>query len=201
MKLKINDFYISVTFPSVALFSFIVISNSYTGYVLSFLSIIIHEFGHLIAMIVLKRKPEGFAISAFDIRIIHPEKHLFSFTNDVIITLSGPAINLIFFIFFFNTFKNFAYVNLFVGSFNLLPITSLDGGQLLFLFLNRKLTAELSCKIIDSIAIILSFFLFLLGLMILLNSKYNFSLLFLSIYIILSVIFKKDKISIRRKYD
>ena len=194
MKIKLKNFYLSVTFPSIALLAFIVISNFYTGYVLSFISILIHETGHLIVMFICRCKPDGFEISSFDIKIIKTQQYSLSLLADIFITLAGSVLNFIAFILFLSVYETFAYVNLFMGAFNLLPISTLDGGQLLFLFLSRKLTPDLSCKIIDSIAILISFPLFFIGLMILLKSKNNFSLLFLSIYMILSLFVKKDKI-------
>lgn len=194
MKINIKGFEISATFPSIALITFVVISNISTGYLMSFLAILFHETGHLIAMFLCGKFPVGLQISAFDIRILESDRCFQTFKKEIIITSFGVLFNFLLFLTFLPISKTFAYINLFVGIFNLLPVSSLDGGQLLFLFFNRKLTAGLSSKIIDIITIAISFPLFVLGILVLLNSKYNFSLLLISIYLILSLFIKKDKI-------
>lgn len=194
MKIRLKKFNLSLSFSSIALLAFIVVSNFYTGYLLSFLSILIHESGHLIAMVLCSRSPDGLEISAFDIRIIKNQKYTLTLPENIFITSAGALMNFLCCLLFLHINETFAYVNLFIGLFNLLPASTLDGGQLLFLFLNRKLTPDLSCKIVDVVTIFISFPLFIVGILVLLNSKYNFSLLIISIYLILSLFMKKDKI-------
>lgn len=194
MNFNIRGFKVTLTFPAVALIAFVVISNFATGYLLSFLAIFVHELGHIFAMMLCKCVPDGLQISAFDIKIIRNHRFSIDFSKDIIITVFGALFNFIFFLMFLYLNKTFAFVNLFVGIFNLLPTSNLDGGQLLFLFLNRKITANVSSKIVDGVTIALSCPMFILGILVLLNSKYNFSLLFISIYLILSLFMKKDKI-------
>lgn len=194
MKIKFKGFQVSITFTFIAFFSFIVISNFSSKYLLCFCAVLTHELGHLIAMFLCKNNPNGLEISMFDVKIINHNRCTQSTYYDIIITSFGCLFNFVAFFIFLPIIKQYAFVNLFIGIFNLLPASVLDGGQLLYLILNINLSADISCKIVDVATIITAFPLFLLGLLIFLNSNYNFSLLFISIYLILSLFFKKDKV-------
>ena len=129
----------------------------------------------------------------FNIKIIERERFSTCFYKDVIITLAGPAFNIICFIILYRVYNNFAFVNLFVGLFNLLPAATLDGGQLIYLFLLKRYNAEFSAKVIDIITIIIAFPLLLIGILVLLYSKYNFSLLFIALYLVFTLFIRDEK--------
>ncbi|MCH5303679.1 MAG: site-2 protease family protein [Ruminococcus sp.] len=193
MRLKINNFVISISFPALAVFSFFVINTNLSRFFLCLVSIVIHETGHLSAMMFLGLNPKGIEIKAFDIKIIENSRYNTSFSKDILITLSGPLFNIFAFLAFISFSKDFAYINLFIGIFNLLPATSLDGGQIVYLVLSKHLSTDKSAKITDIITIITALPLFFFGLLILLNSKYNFSMLFLGIYLFLTLFIRDEK--------
>lgn len=193
MRLKINEFLISVSFPAVALAAFIVVSNRYTGYLLCLISVIIHETGHLSLMIFLGLSPKGLKISLFNIVIILSKRYDVSLFKDVLITISGPLFNLIAFMILYSFYREFALVNLFIGLFNLLPASNLDGGQLLFMLLSGRITYKRAVLTADIITIITALLLFFFGILVLMNSYYNFSLLFIGLYMFLSVFIRKEK--------
>lgn len=83
--------------------------------------------------------------------------------------------------------------NLCTGLFNMLPVMSLDGGQLMYVILCRKFSEKSAEKIINITAVIILFPLTVLGFMLLLNSKYNFSLLFVCSYLIASLLCKNNR--------
>lgn len=193
MRLRINSFYISISFPALAVFSIMIISGCFTNYSLCIIAVIIHELGHLSFMFLLKKYPDGVEIKFFNIKIIERERFNTCFYKDVIITLAGPALNIICFIIFYRVYNSFALVNLFVGLLNLLPAATLDGGQLIYLIFLKRYNAEFSAKIIDIITIITAFPLFLVGILVLLYSKYNFSLLFIALYLVFTLFIRDEK--------
>lgn len=160
---------------------------------LCLVSVFFHELGHLIMMFAVGERPYGLELGAFNIKIIKKGRYTLSFRNNFLITAAGPAVNFILYLAFIFLNKKFAYVNLFIGLFNLLPAASLDGGQMLFLLLTRRISEEMSVKLMDGITLIVSALLFFFGTIILLYSKYNFSLLFISLYLLLTVLLKRDK--------
>ena len=82
--------------------------------------------------------------------------------------------------------------NLCTGLFNMLPVMSLDGGQLMYVILCGKFSGKSAERIINITALIILFPLTVLGFTVLLNSKYNFSLLFVCIYLIASLLFRNN---------
>ena len=87
----------------------------------------------------------------------------------------------------------FAISNLSVGMFNLLPVLSLDGGQLIFIILRQRVGADKAEKIVDIITFITIFPLAVLGFIVLFESKYNFSLLFVCVYLIVSLLTRGNR--------
>ncbi|MBR1731857.1 MAG: hypothetical protein IJ725_05440, partial [Ruminococcus sp.] len=128
-----------------------------------------------------------------DIKICDNSRHRLDYKGDLFITAAGPAVNILLFLIFYYINSQLALVNLFIGAFNLLPAASLDGGQLLYLFLTRRLTGRISAFIIYIITIIVSIPLFIIGILVLFQSRYNFSLLLISLFLILSLFIKDDK--------
>lgn len=191
MRLRIKGFALTISFPAICLFTVLIILNC--DYIYCLFGITLHEAGHIAAILILKHNIKGVSISLFDIKILEKSRYKLNLKIDLIVTAAGPFINLLLFsaFYYFNT--TFAWINLFIGLFNLLPAMSLDGGQLLYLILSYKLSSKASTLIIDIITTVLSIPLFFFGIVILLNSQYNFSLLFISIYLVLSLFIKEDR--------
>lgn len=193
MRLKINNFGIYFSYPAVALITLIVLSNRYTDYLFCVFAVIIHELGHLIMMFALGLKPGSINVKLFNIEINKKSRYDIPFFKDFLITVFGPLFNLIFYFILYNFNRGFAYVNLFIGLFNLLPAAPLDGGQLVFLLLSRFFSRDLSARIIDIITIIICIPVFIFGFLVLFYSKYNFSLLILGVYLILTLFYRDEK--------
>lgn len=162
--------------------------------------VIIHEFGHLILMLIFGSKPKKISISLFEIAISDESRQQRSDLQNFFIVFFGPFANFICFIIFFLLYlyiridlMNFAYVNLSLCLLNLLPVMSFDGGQMLYILLCRRFSGETAEKAVNIVTLIALFPLAVLGFIILFNSDYNFSLLFVCGYIILSLIFKNNR--------
>lgn len=193
MLIRNNRFFVDISYPSLALIALIVILNINTGYLLCFFSVLIHECGHLLAMKLCGLSPKGIKISLFNIVIAEKDRHCAKFFSDIAVTTAGPLANIVTYLVTLPFNATFASVNLLIGLFNLLPAASLDGGQLLYLLLSKRFSSEKSAKIVDIVTLIATVPLFFIGILMLLNSRYNFSLLFLSLYLILSIFIRKDK--------
>ena len=200
MKLKIAKIKIEISFTLICIAGICVILGITSGFVWCAAAVLIHELGHLLMMIKLGFLPEKIKISAFEIKIFDSKRQSRSEKQNFFIIFSGPAVNFICFIPFYllyllgNKFVlPFAISNLSVGLFNLLPVLSLDGGQLVFIILRQRVGADKAEKIVDIITFITIFPLAALGFIVLFESKYNFSLLFVCVYLIISLLTRGNR--------
>ncbi len=142
-KLFGTEIYISFFFAAVitAMLAF-----DRTGLIIPVIfTVVMHELGHLFAMWVLDCQPKRIRLvpAAVEITNKMPVKQ----KKEIIIAVCGPAVNIvIFFTLYFNymafgrdTSLYYALINLLIGVFNLLPVTGLDGGNILFALLSKKL--------------------------------------------------------------
>ncbi len=198
IKFKLRDCIVSVSFPFLALLTALLLLNNNLALFNGILAAIVHEFGHIFAMALKKSKPTQIYLRAFSVDIIDPKKELRDYNTDIFILLAGPLANLILSVVLFllhscftiSRLLVFAYANLFLAFFNLLPIEPLDGGQIIFNLLLRTLEVKTSRKLILFISFLVLFPLAILGFYTLLHSKNNFSLLFLSCYLMTVLLFK-----------
>ncbi len=195
MKLKINNTSVEISYTLVCVAAICVILNIFGGLICCVCAVIIHESGHLLTMRTLGYFPEKIKISAFEIKIFDSKRQQRRDKDNFFIIFSGPFFNFICFIAFYllyllgnELFFSFAAANLSVGLFNSLPVLSLDGGQLIFILLRRRLDSAKAERVVNTITFITIFPLAALGFVVLFNSKYNFSILFVCAYLIFSLI-------------
>lgn len=176
----------------------IIVTDRQNVAIFAVLSSVLHEFGHIFAMKLLdyklKRIKIGFVNSDI-ILSVHKNSDMIK------ILLSGSFVNfciaLISKLLFFNTqrglFEIIFLQNFFIGMLNLLPIEMLDGGIILSLILNDKIgNFEKSKKISDIISVVFLVPISIVGFLVLISSKYNFSLVLLSCYLFSYILFKED---------
>lgn len=200
MRFKILKTEVEISFALLCAAALCVITGVFGSFLWCALAIIIHESGHLATMAVLGYLPKRIKISLFEISISDGSRQERTDRENILIIFFGPAANFICFIVFYllyltgsEFFLPFAAANLAVGLFNSLPLLSLDGGQILYIFLCRRYTPEKSERIVNIITFIIVFPMSAAGFVLLFNSHYNFSLLFVSAYIILSFLSRQEK--------
>lgn len=200
MNIKILNYQIHIDFSLILFVTLLFFINKSFFIFSSILASLIHESGHLIALKNNSSSSNQLEFSLFKFNIIDKNRISKSLHDDLIILLSGPIFNLVTFILFFaiSKFYNneklyfFAFENLFLFVFNLLPIIPLDGGQILFILLSSKIDFLLAQKIISIISLILIYITSLIGFFIFLSSKYNISILLFSLYMMFFFYKKTD---------
>lgn len=189
---------ISFQYLYFALLTVVLILDKNGGIFCCFLSSFFHEIGHLVAILFLKQKVDRIEFSLFDIKI--KSNYYVTFSKELVITLSGIAFNFVLFLLFIRTIKLFALANLFIGIFNLLPVSTLDGGQAINIILNKFISVKKSVIIINILTVSFAIPIFTMGIIILFNTGYNFSFLLLGVYLLLTPIYNRKTIS-RGNYD
>ncbi len=151
----------------------------------------LHEAGHLVLIWKYNGKPECIDIKPGEVKI-NCNQINYTPRQDLLVTGSGVLFNfigstvsfLVYAVTHFNLFFNLAVCNLCIGTFNLLPVKSFDGGQLLSNLLARKLSVKTTDCILNIITVLTIIPLATLGFYILLVSRYNYTLLIVAIYTI-----------------
>ncbi|MBQ8001646.1 MAG: hypothetical protein IJ298_10740 [Ruminococcus sp.] len=122
-----------------------------------------------------------------------------SFKQEQIITCAGVAFNfttsLISYMFYsfvpISICLDFAICNLCIGIFNLLPVRTFDGGQLIYNALLRKYSLKATEIVTNILTVLIVIPLATAGFYILLISKFNYTLLIVAIYTV-SIIITKE---------
>lgn len=200
MKLRLFNLRLEISFALICAAAVCVITGIYKTFLYCAAAVVIHESGHLAAMTIIDKFPERIKISLFEINISDANRHARPSKYNLLIIFFGPAANFICFIVCYllylkgnGIFLRTALTNLSVGCLNSLPVMTLDGGQLIYILLCKRLSAENAERIVDVMTLIIIIPLAAAGILLLFRSKYNFSLLFISIYLVMSLIFRKNR--------
>lgn len=202
MKIRIGNLYIIVSIPLCCVMTAIVLFDTSQTVILGCIAAVLHETGHLIFMKCFDSFPKKIKISLFDIAIIDSNKYNRSLNKELLITLGGVMMNLISALICFGLYLVFRYnflwiltgANILLLVYNLLPVDTLDGGQALYLILSSKLSEKTVERIMFVISLIVLLPCTVIGFLLLLRSKYNFTLLLTSLYLIAVILMKKTKI-------
>ncbi len=196
MRLKLfgTEIYVSFLFTAVIA---LMLATDKTGLALPTLfAVFVHEIGHLCAMWLLKSNPKSIRLIPASVQITR--SICTDYKNDIIIALSGPIINLLFFATLYINyiaFKNevslyYALINLIICIFNLMPVTGLDGGTVLFSLIAKKWDINRARLTLNLITLIMATAVLFLAVTCALRGKINVSAFIISIYLFISVIIK-----------
>lgn len=185
---------IEITFLFIALISFMVSLNAPSNVLITVLSSLLHEIGHLIMMIVVDNKPQRVRFEITGINIIRNEDTNISVKNEIFISLGGPIANAVILTFccvvmcFHNSnlIMTLACINLILMLFNLLPIKKLDGGTAFYYLLSQKLEIFVCNKILKITSLVFIALIYIWGIYIFIVSRYNISLIIIAIFLTLS---------------
>lgn len=159
------------------------------------LAVFLHEAAHISALCLFRAHIRTVTLSALGCRVILDSESRLSYAKSGIVSLAGPLINLISFgvaVAFGKGTHPFAYASLALGMLHILPIEPLDGGLALRSFLSIRLDPRTAARVSFGVSLALLFPLAVLGFTVLLYTKNNYSLLALSIYIMLYLVLKRD---------
>ena len=193
-KLFGTEFYISFLFAAV-ITAMLVFDR--TGFILPLLfAVLVHELGHLAAMWVLDCAPKRIRLVPAAVEIT--TKLQSGGRYEIFIALCGPAINLLLFaILFVNylAFSNDSYltvglINLLIGLFNLLPVTGLDGGTVLFNILCRKAEPSRAALIMRIINLSVALAALVIAVTLCFKGQFNLSFFILALYLAVMSIIK-----------
>ena len=196
MSFCVNGCRVSVSLPFAAAVAFLLFADSTGAAAAGLLAAAVHEGGHLAVMCVFGAPPAAMRFNPFGVDLKRGENRL-SFGREALVALAGPAANLLLagglWLLHNPAFSMMLTANLILAGFNLLPVEPLDGGQALYAALCMRVSGEAAAKGVQ----VLSFFVVVplaaLGLLLLFQSRYNFTLLAVSAYLAALLALKRGR--------
>lgn len=153
---------------------------------------LMHECGHLLMMFCCKAPPRTIAVGLFGMRITRDAVLTQTYMDDFWIALGGPLVNVLSCVLFYFLKKEQAFwIHAVIAGLNLLPITPLDGGQIILAILCQKVSREKAVHAMCIVSCAVLFPLGVLAFLIVLQNPHNLSLLMVELYLILLMIFKR----------
>ncbi|MDD6276843.1 MAG: site-2 protease family protein [Clostridia bacterium] len=184
MKFILGRITVSISFWFMAVITLLLTLAPRVPAAASFMFCVLHELGHLAAMTAVGQRPRRIELGYFGIKIV-ASSGLISQTGDFFIAVAGPITNLIAAVIcYFAGRQDFFTINLALAIFNLLPVGVLDGGRAL-----KCITGDSQAvrKIEYACAIIIT----AIGVVCAIYSKGNFTLLIVSLYLVIGIITTK----------
>ena len=184
-KVKVSTDYITVAFICTS-----IIMCCDSRYMAAVICTVCHELGHIAVMLMYGCERVDVKINLLNIAITDKLRGVRPYKQDIAVICAGPLVNFTMFeIFglmnsFYNSefFYNISVISGLLCVFNLLPIESTDGGQLLEIALNSLFSPHTVRIVMNVLTIVFIIPLACLGFFILLQSRYNYTLLFAVIY-------------------
>lgn len=197
MKFKLlgTEIYVSFLFCAVLCIMLIV---DHTGLVIPTLfAVFIHECGHMLAMWAADCNLKAIRLIPTSVQIVRgfsPKKH-----GETAITICGPMANLVvfgallsnYYLFKSEPSLKFAVLNLVMATFNLLPVSGLDGGTLLTIFISKFTDIYKAESIVRIITAIFALITFLMGVYLWVSGTVNISVFIVSAYLVVCTLIKK----------
>ena len=195
LEFSVKGCSLTIRFSFFALLAFCCLFAGASSSAFLLFAVFLHETAHLLVMCLFHAPPKAVQLSALGCRMILLEERPIGYGQNVLVSLAGPLVNLLSFglmALFDEQNHIFAAASLTLGFFHCLPIEPLDGGLALRAFLSSFLEAEKAEKITFTVSLTFLFPLAVLGFFVLLHTRYNFSLLLMSLYLMLYLVLKGD---------
>lgn len=196
MRFAIKNTQIELGFWFAFVVCFLLTCSDNTVIQLTVLFSLLHECGHLLSDCLFGVRPQAIRFGLFGMMIVRAADLRLSYRQEICTALAGPVVNLFFCLLFLSAyglksnllFLQCGIVNLYIFTFNAMPVFSLDGGRALEAFLQSRLQNENQIIAIQKIVSLVCISVVMcFGFLVLFSSKRNFTLLLLSIYLIVTL--------------
>lgn len=183
-------FRLSLLFPAAVIVLMSLDNGNFT--LLCLLASVLHEVGHILAMLIVHDHPRRVTMGIFGICVERDQECYLSYRATAVVSLAGPLVNVFCFTVFWCLGQPIAAViHAGLALFNLLPITSLDGGEALYALLCLRMAEHRASRILHVVSLAVIFPIAVVGFWLLLSETHNFTLLIMSAYLLLLLFFKE----------
>jgi hypothetical protein len=199
MTLIVNDTRYKIDFTFALTVTLMLLLCSEETVMISLLSSILHEAGHLILMFIFRQKVISVIFGSFGVRIERQLTESLSYKKEAIIALGGIGVNftvaIISFIHYYLYGSDFSaklsVVNVIIALFNMIPIDILDMGRVLRYTLLCYKDEDKCQRIIYIISVIFINLLAAGCIVYSLFFSFNISLITVTVYLYVITLFKK----------
>lgn len=153
-----------------------------------------HEAIHIFFIYFFKDGINEIKFNLLGGEIKKSDKKILSNNKEAIVNLSAPVFNIVFgfFILIFNIHSQIAYINIFIGIFNILPFYNFDGGRGVFFLLNNRFDTGRANRIVFILSVVITFVFSLISLIVFFIYNKNYVLMVMSVYMIVSLFLYKN---------
>lgn len=184
---------VSLLFPAAVITLMSLDHSNFT--LLCLFASLLHEAGHALAMLIVHDRPRRVTMGIFGIRVERDRDCYLHYRAAAVVSFAGPLVNAFCFTLLWCLGKPFsALIHAGLALFNLLPISSLDGGEGLYALLCMRMTEDAASRVVRFVSIVVIFPLAVVGFLLLLSDNHNFSLLVMCGYLFLLLFFKEMKV-------
>lgn len=182
MKLRLRNVELCAGYEVVAALTAVLLLDDSGRVAACLLAAFLHEAGHLVMMRLRSCRVRSVTLRLFDVLILADRAG--DRASDILITAGGVMANFLCAAAFLPLSARLAAANLVLGCFNLLPVETLDGGRLLYLALCARFSPDTCVRVVRVFSFLFLVPFFLLGIYLLLSTRYNYSLLAISLYLL-----------------
>lgn len=182
---------IKISFLFVLLLTLLSLLDRSGGVFLSVLFSLLHEMGHITAMVICRESIESLTFHPFGISMKLKTSSVLSFGEELFVLLSGCVINLIFIV--LPTSQTVTYINIGIFLFNILPIANLDGGRTVRLLLTHFFGERAGSVVSDAVSFVLLLPLSVLAFYMTITARQP-SLFICCVYLSLTLLIKREKL-------
>lgn len=195
MSFELRGVRIEMGFPFAAVVTLMLLLDRSKTVLPALLCCTLHEVGHLACLLCFSSPPKAVVLGVFGMRI-ERENNRLDYRREALCAAAGPVANFfcaaLAFVLarFINGIYRFALLNIGVGVFNLLPVEPMDGAGAVKSLLLLHCDEERTERVMNIMTAVLLLPLTVCGAWLLFKSGGNFTLLAVSVYIALYLIFK-----------
>ncbi len=155
---------------------------------LCLLASLIHELGHITVMLCLRDRPACVTLGVFGMRMERRSMQRLGYGALCAVSLAGPLANAACALVLSG---EAALVHGVMAVTHILPVVSLDGGEALYALLCTRLSEQQADTVLQICSATVLLPLTVLGVCVLFNGGYNFTLLILCFYLILRMFLRR----------
>lgn len=186
---------------TVAFFVICYLSGKQYFFIISYLSMFLHEIGHMVAAMYIGLEPAHISFHPFGVNLKLKNSIACTLIDDIILYLSGPLVNLLLAMFFAFVYKpmylydyGFA-VNILLFALNMLPVYPLDGGTVLKKIFSSFFGDKWASVVMRFCSFCVAIIVLGIGIFVVYQTGYNYSCIFLSVLLFANLFTGSEKYS------